>query len=118
MNENGVLFQKVTQAYSEKRNPSAPITSRLLNKVPSMPVSLSGIIHHSHYRSMFDNSILHKFGEWCSLDLPQVEFLYYGIDVSNKGEKVNLFYSTSVDSNLICIFVQCYSLLLAYLITC
>ena len=30
----------VTQAYSEKRNPSAPITS--------MPVSLSRIIHHSH----------------------------------------------------------------------
>ena len=27
MNENDVLFQKVTQAYSEK-NPSAPIRSR------------------------------------------------------------------------------------------
>ena len=34
MNENDVLFQKVTQAYSEKN-------------FPSMPVSLSGIIHHS-----------------------------------------------------------------------
>ena len=61
MNENDVLFQKVTQAYSEKRNPSAPIRSRTYRKVlgstpdwktrisffPSMPVSLSGIIHHS-----------------------------------------------------------------------
>ena len=37
--ENDVLFQKVTQSYSEK-NPSAPIRS--------MPVSLSGIINHSH----------------------------------------------------------------------
>ena len=65
MNENDVLFQKVTQAYSEK-NPSAPILSiavclchlvigrsyvRLLigalGIFPSMPVSLSGIIHHS-----------------------------------------------------------------------
>ena len=35
MNENDVLFQKVTQAYSDF--------------FPSMPVSLSGIIHHSQY---------------------------------------------------------------------
>ena len=40
MNENDVFFQKVTQANSEKSN----------RKVffPSMPLSLSGIIHHSH----------------------------------------------------------------------
>ena len=28
MNENDVLFKKVTQAYSEKRNPTAPIRSQ------------------------------------------------------------------------------------------
>ena len=39
MNENDILFQKVTQAYSEK-NPSAPIVT--------FYVSLSGIIYHSH----------------------------------------------------------------------
>ena len=78
MNENDVLFQKVTQAYSEKY-PSAPIRSRTYDLpitssdalplsyrrlvgakaikligalgffFPSMPVSLSGIIHHSQH---------------------------------------------------------------------
>ena len=28
MNENDVFFQSVTQAYSEKENPSSPIRSR------------------------------------------------------------------------------------------
>ena len=56
MNENDLLFQKVTQAYSEKKNPSAPSNRKVLGSTPdrstriffpSMPVSLSGIINHS-----------------------------------------------------------------------
>ena len=44
MNENDILFQKVTQAYSEKIF------------FPSMPVSLSGIIYHS-YLPLVANSV-------------------------------------------------------------
>ena len=58
MNENDVLFQKVTQAYSEK-NPSAPIRS--------MPVSLSGIIHHSHSFTRLENVPSHLFNCQSSL---------------------------------------------------
>ena len=59
MNENDVLFQKVTQAYSEK-NPSAPDRSTRIF-FPSMPVSLSGIIHHSIINQLakfFDSTTL------------------------------------------------------------
>ena len=73
MNENDVLFQKVTQAYSEKKNPSAPISIRTSNRkvlgstpdrstqifFPSMPVSLSGIIHHSHSFTRLKKKIYH-----------------------------------------------------------
>ena len=52
MNENDLLFQKVTQAYSEKTS-NQKILGATPNRrtrifFPSMPVSLSGIIHHSH----------------------------------------------------------------------
>ena len=76
MNENDVLFQKVTQAYSEKR-PSlmalAPTSLRTSNRkvlgstpdkstrisfFPSMPVSPSGIIHHSHFFIVFNKTII------------------------------------------------------------
>ena len=55
MNENDVLFQKVTQAYSESKIRvllSGALGFLLIGALgfffPSMPVSLSGIIHHSH----------------------------------------------------------------------
>ena len=51
MNENDVLFQKVTQAYSETkiRTSSRKVLGSTPDRstFPSMPVSLSGIIHHS-----------------------------------------------------------------------
>ena len=57
MNENDVLFQKVTQAYLEKKKSKCSYQESNLGLTPnrstrflfpSMPVSLSGIIHRSH----------------------------------------------------------------------
>ena len=45
INENDVLFQKVTQAYSEK-NPSAPIRSRTLD----LPITSSDALPLSYRR--------------------------------------------------------------------
>ena len=48
MNENDALFRKVTQAYSEKRNPSAPIRSRALDlpitSSDALPLSYRGLV--------------------------------------------------------------------------
>ena len=53
MNENDVLFQKVTQAYSEKRNPSAPIRSRTLD----LPITSSDALPLSYRRLVGAKSI-------------------------------------------------------------
>ena len=52
MNENDVLFQKVTRAYSEKRNPSAPIRSRtydlLITSSDALPLSYRRLVRAVH----------------------------------------------------------------------
>ena len=42
MNENDVLLQKATQAYSEKRNPSAPIRGIRLTSLVERYVTAQG----------------------------------------------------------------------------
>ena len=56
--KNDVLFQKVTQAYSEKRNPSAPIRSRteVLRITSSDALLLS-------YRGLVGARVI-KLGSW------------------------------------------------------
>ena len=79
MNENDVLFQKVTQAKKQnktKKNKKESDTG-ILGKIffPSMPVSLSGIIHHSNslffhifgsyfLLSQFKNMLMHTLSPW------------------------------------------------------
>ena len=46
MNENDVLLQRVTQACSEKRNPSAPIRSR----TKDLPITSSDALPLSYRR--------------------------------------------------------------------
>ena len=69
MNENDVLFQKLTQAYSEKkiRVLLSGVEPKTLGSTPdrstriffpSMPVSLSGIIHHSQKKKVFEVFLL------------------------------------------------------------
>ena len=57
MNENDVLFQKVTQAYSEK-NPSAPIRSRTYD----LPITSSDALPLSYRRLVGAKAI--KLGSW------------------------------------------------------
>ena len=58
MNENDVLFRKVTQAYSEKRNPSAPIKSR----TKDLPITSSDALPLSYRRLVGTKAI--KLGSW------------------------------------------------------
>ena len=58
MNENDVLFQRVTQAYSEKRNPSAPTRSRTLD----LPITSSDALPLSYRRLVGAKAI--KLGSW------------------------------------------------------
>ena len=55
--ENDVLFQKVTQAYSEK-NPSAPIRSR----TQDLPITSSDALPLSYRRLVGAKAI--KLGSW------------------------------------------------------
>ena len=58
MNENYVLFQKVTQAYSEERNPSAPIRSR----TKDLPITSSDALPRSYRRLVGAKAI--KLDSW------------------------------------------------------
>ena len=88
MNENDVLFQKVTQAYSEK-NPSAPIQWRILQKRFDSAISFA--IKTTVACAVLHNICIRIGDEWeeeesdddCDPGRPKIFPLNHGIQISD-----------------------------------